>query len=143
MIEYRHAVEGDINRPDLRELVLKGLNASAIGREPNIEKLETLARQSLENGIWLVAEEDGKIVSHIVGLVTEDPLYDRRQLTVISWHSTSPGSGMRLLHLLMDWRKQFPMIASVVVCTNQDEKLKRILEKRGWIMHPQYLWMGD
>ena len=143
MILYRNAIFDDIYRPDVRKMVLAGLSAEKIGLDASEEKLESLAERALTRGAWFVAENNGKVVAHIVGLVEENPFFEGKQLIVIAWYSLIPGCGMKLLNMLMDWKRQDPEILSTAISTNPDEKLKRILERKGWLMMPQYLNLGD
>lgn len=134
----RKATSHDVYRPDFRELVERGLRADEIGLVPSWPKLEALAFQSLESGLWLAAEEGGKVKAHLCSIITENPLFHGKQCTVIAWYSEIPGAGFRLFREFERWVKK-ESVGSVVISSNFDERLITILKKRGWTMCPSFI----
>ena len=132
----RRAVVADIDRamPMLRRV----LSAQPHGMVIDENKLRVTALRTITHGYCAVAEYDGKIVAYIAGLVDENPYFERLQLTVIGWYSEAPGAGFRLYRMMMKWRDANPMIGSVCLLANPDEKLNRIMVRHGAIPMPSY-----
>lgn len=128
----------DVEREDLRSLVLRGLRSEEIGLTPCWPKLNSLAIQAVNYGLWVCYEENRKAVAHLCAVVTENPLFYGQQCTVVAWYSEKTGAGWELFKHFEKWSsdKDFK---SIVLSTNYNYRLNKILEKRGWRMCPSYL----
>lgn len=137
-MRVRLATPDDVYREDWRDLVERGLKAKDINQVVSWTKLEYLAFQSLNTGLWLVAETSDSIVAHLGSVITDNQLFEGKQCTVVAWYSEHPGMGWALFRKFEAWVKTQD-VKTVVVSTNYDERLDKILKKRGWMMCPSYL----
>lgn len=128
------------------ELVLpiarSGLSSYPHGMAVDEPKLRSAIVHMIAEGYAAVAEQDGEIVAYIGGVVQEHPYFERQQLCVLGWYSVHTGAGFRLFRMMMAWKDERPMIASVYLLANPDERLNRIMAARyGAVLVPAY-WIS-
>lgn len=136
----RRAVAEDVER--LLPIMKKALMADELGMVIDREKLRASVLRTIADGYAAVAEQDGAIVAYIGGVVQEHPYFERQQLYILGWYSMHASAGFRLFRMMMAWKEQRPMIASVYLLVNPDDRLNRIMASRyGAIPAPAY-WIS-
>ncbi len=129
----------DLDREDCFSLVMRGINSKRVTMIPDRGKIRRMSARLVDEGFAAVAEKDGVVVAYISALVTENPFYERFQMSIVGWFSEEPRAGWQLLRMAMEWKEEMPMIGSVVITTNPSARLQRILERKGWATMPSYL----
>ena len=102
------------------------------------DKVRAVVANTITNGYAAVAEKDGVVGAYIGGIASEHPFYERQQLHVLGWYSELPGAGFKLFDMLMAWRDENPMIAAVYYYADPNERLTRIMARRGAVVCPSY-----
>lgn len=138
---YRRAVVSDVDRDEFRPMMGRALMADMLGPLDTV-KLRASVLRTITDGYAAVAEQGGVVVAYIGGVVQEHPYFERQQLYVIGWYSESTGAGIKLFRMMMAWKDEHPMIASVYLLANPDERLNRIMVARyGAVLVPAY-WIS-
>lgn len=135
---YRRAVLADMDRPESMLLLHRVLTIQPHGMVVDEAKVRATATHAITKGYAAVAEKDGKIVAYIGALIDEHPYYERQQMCVVAWYSDAPGAGLRLFRDMMDWRDAHPMIGTVYVFADPDERLNRVMIRYGAKIAPSY-----
>lgn len=134
---YRRAGRSDLART--LPLMMRGLaRMQHPALKPSERRVLEMAEQCVLDGFAAVAELDGEPVAYIGAIPAEQPFYEGLQLCVVAWYSEWPGAGFRLFKMLKAWFDANPMLCSVLITTNPDERLRAHMERMGAITIPSY-----
>ncbi len=133
---YRRVRLADINRTF--PLMMRGL---AIMQHPALRpserRIRDMAEQCITIGFAAIAE-DAEPVAYIFAVPAEQPFYEGLQVCVLGWYSERVGAGFRLLRMLREWVDTNPMLHSILITTNPDDRLRRHMEHIGAVTFPSY-----
>ena len=123
-------------------LMMRGLSIFTAGMRPSQERVIAIAERCVTDGYAALAEKD-EPCAYIGALPAENPFFDGIQLCVVGWYSEQAGAGFALYRMMMAWADSIPMIRSVLITTNPDDRLRATMEKMGALTVPSYLIVKD
>lgn len=133
-MRFRRATPYDVYRRGAKEFILGGLmHSGGAGWDIDDDKLlATCASVCVPPHFAAVAEEGERILAYIGALVAEHPWVRGDQAIVLGWYSCSPGAGMKLLSMLMQWAQTQPNLKTIVLQTHPQEgqRIQRLLAMR-------------
>ncbi|CAB4145008.1 hypothetical protein UFOVP891_53 [uncultured Caudovirales phage] len=136
----RPAVFSDLDRPDVRELISRGICSGTLA-EIDWPKVWGMCRQLVSSPFHHVslAFNDGKAVAYL-GAMRTQTWEAKDKFLVVGWFSEHRGAGMKLLNELLARAKADDEIGAVMVVVNSDhdEKLARVLSRRGATTVPTF-----
>lgn len=138
----RAARFSDLDRPDFKALVLRGLLSGAKSADIDMRKVVGQARQIIAGpqNHAAIAERGGVMVAYLAAMRVQT-WGPRDRILVLGWYSEAPGAGMALLRDLFKAVKSGGGVVDVLLTVHADpgQRLARALERLGACVVPTFI----